>query len=221
MLAFTQSCGLSGIDGFAVTVEVNLAHGIPQFDIVGLPDASVKESRERVRAAQELHSARAPPLRAQAPLPQVQPRGPDYAGAPARTAAWPPAGRERGRTPPLPTRPQTKRHMRRRRGPPRKEAGRPTAWGNRAAVRAPVSVQTRAAARTAPEPVEPQEAVAERRGPRSPGQLAAGWQPRAVVRPHAMRAAPTSPRAVPQRSLAPPRHRPRDDGRTPAPRWGR
>ena len=51
MLAFIQSCGLSGIEGFEVTVEVNLAHGMPVFEIVGLPDASVKESRERVRAA--------------------------------------------------------------------------------------------------------------------------------------------------------------------------
>ena len=51
MLAFIPSCGLSGIDGFPVEVEVNLAHGMPMFEIVGLPDASVKESRERVRAA--------------------------------------------------------------------------------------------------------------------------------------------------------------------------
>ena len=51
MLASLSSCGLSGIDGFHVTVEVNLAMGMPMFEIVGLPDASVKESRERVRAA--------------------------------------------------------------------------------------------------------------------------------------------------------------------------
>ena len=51
MLAFVSSCGLTGIDGFKVSVEINLAHGMPQFEIVGLPDASVKESRERVRAA--------------------------------------------------------------------------------------------------------------------------------------------------------------------------
>ena len=51
MLAFVSSCGLSGIDGFDVAVEVNLSHGMPMFEIVGLPDASVKESRERVRAA--------------------------------------------------------------------------------------------------------------------------------------------------------------------------
>ena len=51
MLASVLSCGLNGIDGFGVTVEVNLANGMPMFEIVGLPDASVKESRERVRAA--------------------------------------------------------------------------------------------------------------------------------------------------------------------------
>ena len=51
MLSFIESCGLSGIEGFAVSVEVNLAPGMPMFEIVGLPDASVKESRERVRAA--------------------------------------------------------------------------------------------------------------------------------------------------------------------------
>ena len=51
MLASITSCGLSGIEGFSVEVEVNLAHGMPMFEIVGLPDASVKESRERVRAA--------------------------------------------------------------------------------------------------------------------------------------------------------------------------
>ncbi len=51
MLARTLSYGLSGVSGFAVTVEVNLAGGLPQLDIIGLPDASVKESRDRVKAA--------------------------------------------------------------------------------------------------------------------------------------------------------------------------
>ena len=51
MLAKSLSFGLSGINGFQVAVEVNLAFGIPSFDVVGLPDAAVKESRERVRAA--------------------------------------------------------------------------------------------------------------------------------------------------------------------------
>ena len=51
MLSSIISCGLTGINGFSVTAEVNLANGMPMFEIVGLPDASVKESRERVRAA--------------------------------------------------------------------------------------------------------------------------------------------------------------------------
>ena len=51
MLASILSLGLSGIEGFVVTTEVNLAPGMPAFDVVGLPDAAVKESRERVRAA--------------------------------------------------------------------------------------------------------------------------------------------------------------------------
>ena len=51
MLSSVLSCGLTGIDGFEVIVEMNLANGMPMFDVVGLPDAAVKESRERVRAA--------------------------------------------------------------------------------------------------------------------------------------------------------------------------
>ncbi len=51
MLARTLGYGLSGVNGFAVTVEVYAANGMPQLDIIGLPDASVKESRNRVSAA--------------------------------------------------------------------------------------------------------------------------------------------------------------------------
>ena len=51
MLSSIISCGLTGINGFAVTAEINLGTGMPMFEIVGLPDTSVKESRERVRAA--------------------------------------------------------------------------------------------------------------------------------------------------------------------------
>ena len=51
MLATTLCYGLGGIDGEKITVEVNLSSGLPLFDIVGLPDAAVKEARERIRAA--------------------------------------------------------------------------------------------------------------------------------------------------------------------------
>ena len=43
--------GLSGISGYRVEVECCISSGLPNFDIVGLPDTAVKESRERVRAA--------------------------------------------------------------------------------------------------------------------------------------------------------------------------
>lgn len=51
MLASTLCYGLSGVSGFAVKVEVYAANGMPQLEIIGLPDASVKESRDRVSAA--------------------------------------------------------------------------------------------------------------------------------------------------------------------------
>lgn len=50
MLSTIQSLGLAGIEPFTVSVEVSLARMIPMFDIVGLPDTAVKESRERVRS---------------------------------------------------------------------------------------------------------------------------------------------------------------------------
>ena len=51
MFARISSLGVSGIGGFPVTVEVDISNGLPAFDVVGLPDTAVKESRERVRAA--------------------------------------------------------------------------------------------------------------------------------------------------------------------------
>ena len=50
-LAILHSRALSGLDAPPVTVEVDLANGLPAFNIVGLPEAEVRESRERVRAA--------------------------------------------------------------------------------------------------------------------------------------------------------------------------
>ena len=51
VLASVQSMGLTGIQGYPVTVEAYCVDGMPMFEIVGLPDTAVKESRERVRAA--------------------------------------------------------------------------------------------------------------------------------------------------------------------------
>ena len=51
MVTAVRSLGLQGISGYEVTVECFLSGGLPAFDIVGLGDTAVKESRERVRAA--------------------------------------------------------------------------------------------------------------------------------------------------------------------------
>jgi len=51
MLAQVRSAALRGIEAFAVAVEVDVSFGLPVFAMVGLPDASVRESRDRVRAA--------------------------------------------------------------------------------------------------------------------------------------------------------------------------
>lgn len=51
MIAKVQSYALNGLEGVAVTVETDVSRGLPAYDIVGLPDAAVKESKERVRSA--------------------------------------------------------------------------------------------------------------------------------------------------------------------------
>ncbi len=51
MLAKVRSYGLTGLLGQAVTVETDIMEGLPAYETVGLPDAAVKESRERVRSA--------------------------------------------------------------------------------------------------------------------------------------------------------------------------
>jgi len=51
MLAKVTSAALVGLDAHLVEVEVDIAGGLPQFSVVGLPDATVKESRDRVRSA--------------------------------------------------------------------------------------------------------------------------------------------------------------------------
>ena len=53
MLSSVFSAGLSGIDGYIVTVESDSKKKIPAFELVGLPDAAIKEAKERVRAACE------------------------------------------------------------------------------------------------------------------------------------------------------------------------
>lgn len=51
MLAKVKSYGLSGLKGYALDIEVDTAPGLPSYEVVGLPDSSVKESKERVKSA--------------------------------------------------------------------------------------------------------------------------------------------------------------------------
>ena len=51
MIARVQSYALSGLEGVSVTVEADVSRGVPAYEMVGLPDAAVKESKERVRSA--------------------------------------------------------------------------------------------------------------------------------------------------------------------------
>ncbi len=51
MLANVRTCALKGIEGFEVMTEVDISAGMPTFSVVGLPDAEVKESKDRVVAA--------------------------------------------------------------------------------------------------------------------------------------------------------------------------
>lgn len=51
MLALIKSFGLKGLEGFPVQAEIDMHAGLPSYDIVGLADTAVKESKERVRSA--------------------------------------------------------------------------------------------------------------------------------------------------------------------------
>lgn len=51
MLSIVKSIALHGLQGYLVNIQVDISSGMPSFDIVGLPDTSIRESRERVKTA--------------------------------------------------------------------------------------------------------------------------------------------------------------------------
>ena len=51
MLSIVKSMSLHGLDGYLIDVQVDVSAGMPSWEVVGLPDTSVKESKERVRTA--------------------------------------------------------------------------------------------------------------------------------------------------------------------------
>ena len=61
MLAKVHSLGLVGLEANPIEIEVDLGGGLPQFSIVGLPDATVRESRDRVRSALKNTGFKFPP----------------------------------------------------------------------------------------------------------------------------------------------------------------
>lgn len=63
MICSVRTLGISGIHGSLVMAEAFISNGLPHFDIVGLPDAAVKEARERVRAAAKSSGMRFPSSR--------------------------------------------------------------------------------------------------------------------------------------------------------------
>lgn len=63
MISTVYSAGIYGIEGYLVTVECSIANGMPAFDLVGLPGAAVRESKERVMTAARSIGMSIPPCR--------------------------------------------------------------------------------------------------------------------------------------------------------------
>ena len=61
MLAQVTSCAVVGLEGALIQVEVDTSRGLPSWTLVGLPDAAVRESGERVRAAIKNSGLQYPP----------------------------------------------------------------------------------------------------------------------------------------------------------------
>ncbi|MDD3803545.1 MAG: YifB family Mg chelatase-like AAA ATPase [bacterium] len=51
MISILKSAAINGLDGYVVDIETDIQNGLPAFNIVGLPERSVKESKERIRSA--------------------------------------------------------------------------------------------------------------------------------------------------------------------------
>ncbi len=120
MLAAVRSATLVGVDGQPVTVEVHVSPGLPAYTVVGLPDAAVRESRERVPRGDAVVGVA---------LPNVEDHGEPRAGRCAQDRLGPRA-RGRARAARRDRRAAVRR-ARRRRGARRARARRVGAGGHR------------------------------------------------------------------------------------------
>ena len=55
MLSIIKSMSLQGFEGLVINVEVDVSNGLPCWEIVGLPDTNIKESKERIKTAINKH----------------------------------------------------------------------------------------------------------------------------------------------------------------------
>ena len=85
VIARALSASLAGVDATVVAVEVDVTSGLPSFATVGLPDSSVRESRDRVRAAIKNSGFEFPIERITVNLAPADMRK----GVPASTCQWP------------------------------------------------------------------------------------------------------------------------------------
>ena len=63
LICSIHTMSVNGIEGNHIVVECYISNGLPGFEIVGLPDAAVKEARERVRAAAKVTGMKFPTSR--------------------------------------------------------------------------------------------------------------------------------------------------------------
>ena len=97
-LAITYARAQVGIDAPLVSVETHVANGLPAFALVGLSEAAVRESRERVRAALLTSGYEMPPAVSRSTSrPPTCPRRAGASTSPWRSACW----RPRGSFPPM------------------------------------------------------------------------------------------------------------------------
>ncbi len=134
MVVTVRSLGLQGVRGYGVAVECAVSGGLPAFDVVGLPDAAVKEARERVRSAIKSSGGAFPVSRITVNLAPaaLKKAGTVYdlpillgllAAQGDIPSPAPPAGVEGGRGPARGARPPGGSHSTAPRGPPRRSPG--------------------------------------------------------------------------------------------------